>query len=358
MPSSIQRKLARKKRIDKRKSKKGKRRKVKEELVLFRGEVRNSDLHYYFEKRPLDVDPQHRYGFGPLTNPLPSQVPFRPPIYAVGWGWNSGGRAGNVTEENIYLPRQVQRSITRNYIAAATGKHHSLIVCDRGVVYSFGEGTHGQLGYGNPFTDTIVGKGGLTQAYPRAVTPSGVIKYGHDMKVSQVGCGHNFSVAREVCTEEGVDLYRGLREMEVSLKNLKHIYCDSTAMSKAWSAVRQERFKVGTISEGLVSTWGTGFNGQLGLGPYVKFSPSPTVIPKLRGICIVQISAGQNHVLAISETRHLYSWGSGKSGKLGHGDFDDRWTPEIVKFFLPCFVESCSAGERHSGVLFANRKAG
>ena len=84
------------------------------------------------------------------------------------------------------------------------------------------------------------------------------------------------------------------------------LYCVSVSINRAWAAVRQERYKVGRISEGLVTTWGTGENGELGLGPYVKYCPNPTAIPKLRGICIIQISAGQNHVLAISDARHLY----------------------------------------------------
>lgn len=32
---------------------------------------------------------------------------FRPPLYAVGWGWNSQNRAGNITVESQSIPRQV-----------------------------------------------------------------------------------------------------------------------------------------------------------------------------------------------------------------------------------------------------------
>jgi hypothetical protein len=30
-----------------------------------------------------------------------------PPLYLVGWGWNDNRRAGNITEEEITIPRQV-----------------------------------------------------------------------------------------------------------------------------------------------------------------------------------------------------------------------------------------------------------
>ena len=195
MPPASLKKRARRRRQKGKKADKGVKEKNKsKELVLFRGTVKNSDSQYYFERRPFDLNSESIRGYGPLSNPLPNPGPFRPPIYAIAWGWNSGGRAGNVTEVNITIPRQVQRSISENYISVAAGKHHSLVVNDKGVVFSFGEGRKGQLGYGNPFTEEIIGKGGQTQSYPRQVTPSGIYKYGRDIKITQVACGSHFSV--------------------------------------------------------------------------------------------------------------------------------------------------------------------
>jgi hypothetical protein len=57
---------------------------------------------------------------------------LRPPLYAVGWGWNSEGRCGNITSESVDIPSQVQRSIQMNYISSAAGKHHSLLLSKEG----------------------------------------------------------------------------------------------------------------------------------------------------------------------------------------------------------------------------------
>ena len=86
-----------------------------------------------FERRPVELSSVIIKGYSPPTlavRPTPPQ--FRPPLYAVGWGWNSGGRTGNITEENVTYPRQVQHSITKNYVSSAAGQHHSLILSKEG----------------------------------------------------------------------------------------------------------------------------------------------------------------------------------------------------------------------------------
>ena len=309
----------------------------------------------YIECMPCELDFYTCRKYGPASYPIKEEEISKPLLRNIAWGWNSDGRSGNVLLENIVEPRQAQKSHSSSYITCAAGLNHSLVVNDQGVVFSFGSGRRGQLGYGNIFNNEK-GKGGITQAVPRAVTPSGDIKYGHDMKITQVGCGAQFSVAREVSAKEALDLFKNLRDMEHSIHNVKKIFYDSEKVQKAWSEIRQERYRANKIAEGRVCTWGTGTHGQLGLGPYIKFAPAPTIIPSLNGIRIIQISTGLNHVLAVSADGKLYSWGSGKGGKLGHKNFDDLWIPRKVLFFEPYYVEYCSAGDNHSCVLITNRK--
>ena len=281
----------------------------------------------------------------------------RLPLYPVGWGWNSEGRAGSLTERQMFTPHHVQRSIRHNYVASAAGYSHSLLVSEQGQVFSFGGGRDGQLGYGNLFNDDHP-KGGITQMIPRQVTPSGVYyQGGTDMKVTQVACGAAFSVAREACPEEGVEMRRGLLQAEQALLSLGKMYKDCVTLQQALATVRQERFAVGKVSRGAVTSWGTGERGQLGLGPEIDFSPAPTILLKLQNFQIREISAGPDHVLARATTGQLFSWGSGRNGKLGHGDFEDRHSPEQVMFFRLFNVECCSAGDNHSAVLITNLRS-
>ena len=277
-------------------------------------------------------------------------------LYVAAWGWNSGGRAGNLTEDEIRIPKQLQRStlVAESFIGCASGNHHTLLVSNEGRIYALGEGNRGQLGFGNQFTGAL-NKGGVYQAIPRLTTPSGAYKYKKDLKISQVACGGSFSVARELSTEEGIDIVTGFRSLEQALASLRSCYGDSSSIQYAWSRIRQERFRIMRRSEGQVLVWGTGEYGELGLGVLGKVSLYPQPVFKFRDTSITHIAAGSRHVLAIDSQGRMYSWGCGRGGRLGHGDFLDRDRPEIVKFFSSLYVETCAAGDAHSAVLTTMR---
>lgn len=267
-----------------------------------------------------------------ISHPSKSELP---PVYASAWGWNSNGRAGNITADEVREPRFTQHSAGPRYIACAAGKHHSLLVSDDGSVYSFGDGRKGQLGYGNPFFPKPK-KGGILQVFPKIVNPSGVCKHGRDVKIVEVACGESFSIAREGSLEDGVDLCPGLRSLERALDNLRSIYSDCPTIQFAWALARQERFIFSTYFEGKLLSWGTGKYGELGQGRHHTFTPYPQVIPKLEFVTIVKVSAGANHVLAVSKDGQLFSWGKGKSGRLGHGNNHDQYYPRTISPTLSC----------------------
>lgn len=47
-------------------------------------------------------------------------------------------------------------------------------------------------------------------------------------------------------------------------------------------------------------------------------------LERLSSVHIIDINAGDNHVMAVSSNGDLYSWGSGRDGRLGLGDEDYR----------------------------------
>lgn len=49
---------------------------------------------------------------------------------------------------------------------------------------------------------------------------------------------------------------------------------------------------------------------------------------------IVDIACGGFHSAAISRYGHLYTWGKGRYGRLGHGDYEDYVYPKLVSFFI------------------------
>ncbi len=272
-----------------------------------------------------------------------------------GWGWNSSNRSGNLTDENINFPRPVYKSNTVNYIHAAAAKNHSLFITEEGNIYTVGDGRKGQLGYGNMFTGVPL-KGGILQGIPHPVTPTGELKFGRDLQCIQAAGGGTFSIAREATPEEGSAVVDGFVALENSIKRYLLMFPDSEAIKRAWCYVRHERFIINRKAEGLVISWGTGKHGELGLGEDTNYTPYPQVNFWLRKMSISHIAAGERHVLATDTNGFLYSWGYGRSGRLGHGDFEDRHRPDMVKYFANMFVVTCAAGDAHSAVLTTARE--
>lgn len=197
-------------------------------------------------------------------------------IFAAAWGWNSQERAGNLTKDEIHIPRQIQHSKLQDYIHSAVGTQHTLLVSQEGNVFSLGDGRKGQLGYGNLFTGEPV-KGGIMQAFPRHITPSGNLKFGRDIQVAQVAAGGTFSIAREASPAEGTRVVQRFLPLETAMQRLVDCYPDSGAVRRAWSYIRQERFIINRRAEGVVIAWGTGKYGELGLEENNMYTPYPQV---------------------------------------------------------------------------------
>lgn len=75
---------------------------------------------------------------------------------------------------------------------------------------------------------------------------------------------------------------------------------------------------VATRPFGSVYVFGSGDCGQLGLGEDILSLKDPTPIPFLNDKCIIEISAGGLHNLALSASGEIFSWGCNDEKALGH----------------------------------------
>ncbi len=64
-----------------------------------------------------------------------------------------------------------------------------------------------------------------------------------------------------------------------------------------------------------------------------------------------EISAGDKHVLARTDTGAVFSWGFGKNGRLGHGDTNDRTVPCLINGLRGARAINISAGGKHSAIV-------
>ncbi|BDR54328.1 hypothetical protein KIMH_04390 [Bombiscardovia apis] len=94
------------------------------------------------------------------------------------------------------------------------------------------------------------------------------------------------------------------------------------------SAGDQHSLAIGT--DGNTYAWGNNQDGQLGDGTTTNRS-QPVRVKTPAGVHFTHISVGDLHSLAIGDDGHVYSWGWNGYGQLGDGTTTDRSTPTPVK---------------------------
>ena len=84
------------------------------------------------------------------------------------------------------------------------------------------------------------------------------------------------------------------------------------------------------LKDGTVRAWGWNAYGQLGDGTKAN-AKFPVIVKGLMNV--VHVGTGQAHSMAILEDGTLKTWGSNNSGQLGNGTTKDSSLPVMVKLF-------------------------
>lgn len=116
-------------------------------------------------------------------------------------------------------------------------------------------------------------------------------------------------------------------------------------------------FSVVVSNEGGLYSWGSGYGGQLGLGHVDNVVlPSPLDMDSER---FVKVSCGMHHVLALTDTGIVYSWGENyENCVLGNSDLKMESKPKRVTFPEDVVIQNISCGSYHNlcltkdGVLY------
>jgi hypothetical protein len=82
----------------------------------------------------------------------------------------------------------------------------------------------------------------------------------------------------------------------------------------------------------------------------------PTRIEALRGIRVRCIAAGRMHSCAVTDEGHVYNWGDGRRGELGHMGFEGEQLPKRVETLYDngTFAVGVAAGIEHTMVAGAD----
>ncbi|CAG2106785.1 unnamed protein product [Medioppia subpectinata] len=170
------------------------------------------------------------------------------------WGWNVFGQLGHRHIDDIHTPQVVQYFKQMKIIQAFAGFGHTIALDCDGIVYSFGNGTYGQLGLGN------------------------CDKYNFPQKPMAINISTLRAKIMKICTG--------------SLHSLI------------------------LTSDGNVYSFGRGSDGQLG-HPSVKELKLPAKIAAMNEYNVIDIAAGSDYSLAMDISGNIWGFGNNTDSQIG-----------------------------------------
>lgn len=110
-------------------------------------------------------------------------------------------------------------------------------------------------------------------------------------------------------------------------------------------------FHTAVVTEdGHLYTFGGGEHGQLGHNDRVN-KVKPTQVQALVGTFVSQITCGWSHSVALTSTGKVFTWGNGDHGKLGHGSGRKVCVPNQVDKLKDYRVVRVASYNEHTAAL-------
>jgi len=184
--------------------------------------------------------------------------------YLFSWGWFNEGVLGypRLRDEDQYVtaPRALFSSGPTDWISVRSGAFHVLALAANGDLYSWGRSSSGRLGY--PTTKDYVAQPTLVN-FPKTSNNNPLFE------VADICCGAHHSLL--------------------------------------------------LTSDGKIYSWGSGYSSQLGHGNRLDISEPKSIEGMVTKVIFKKIAAGYYHSMAVDEDGKLWIWGSGEDGQLGLG---------------------------------------
>ncbi|XP_050428032.1 E3 ubiquitin-protein ligase HERC2 [Adelges cooleyi] len=134
----------------------------------------------------------------------------------------------------------------------------------------------------------------------------------------------------------------------------KPLSCDALSVLKPGQVIGGEQTMFAVTSYGKVYASGYTENGRLGIGPYNPKNPyvvTPQLVPGLSNIVKVAVNSGGRHCLALSSNGEVYAWGDGDDGKLGLGNRVTHVKPQLVQALNDKYIVDIACGGFHSAAI-------
>ncbi|XP_024193985.1 ultraviolet-B receptor UVR8 isoform X1 [Rosa chinensis] len=258
------------------------------------------------------------------------------------WGRGTSGQLGHSDRVNSPHPKLVMSLDTYFITHASAGWNHSGFVSDAGDVFTCGDGSFGQLGHGD---------------YSLHCSPVKV-SFFDDHCVEQIACGmrHSLVLLKGNSGDEVYGFGSGKRgQLGISKDKIKSISLPERIYGleavKVTSIIANGDQSAALSADGHMYTWGKGFGGT-------SSAHSPQSLPK--SLWFTKAAVGWNHALLLTAGGEVFMLGGNHHGVLGN---PDKMTParlladsgEAILDKVPGLEENrimdIAAGAEHSVIV-------
>jgi alpha-tubulin suppressor-like RCC1 family protein len=245
------------------------------------------------------------------------------------WGWGADGQLGTGNNNNSNVPVAVTGGALANKTVTQidTGYAHTCALISDGTVTCWGWGASGQLGTGNNNSNTPVAVTGgalanktVTQIatggeHTCALISDGTVACWGNGAYGQLGTGDNNNSNIPVAVTGGA----------LANKTVTQIATGGARIATGGGHT------CALISDGTVTCWGWGNYGQLGAGD-TNDSNIPVEVTggALANKTVTQIATGNGHTCALISDGTVTCWGWGPDGQLGTGNNNNSNIPVAV----------------------------
>lgn len=251
------------------------------------------------------------------------------------WGSNGFGQLGDGTWTDRATPAGVD-GLGEGVLSLGANGYHTCAVTDSGAVKCWGLNEHGQLGDGST-TGSLV--------------PVDVVGLGAGIRSVAAGYEHTCAVTTAGAVKcwganESGELGDGSTTDRLAPVDVQGLAADVVSVTAGGDYSGGQTCAL--MATGSIVCWGNNGSGQLGDGTTTNRSTPTTVTA--RGPGYQAVSAGDEHVCALTSEGEVQCWGENLYGQLGNGSTDDQAIPSPVPG-LGSGVRALSAGGLHSCVV-------